>query len=67
MSSARPAPATRPAAEVGTGMGVAVAGLPALLLMLLGKQAAALFTGDVVVLHACAPLMLPLATLMISE
>lgn len=56
-----------PAAEVGTGMGFAATALPALLVMLLGSRTAALYTGDAAVIQACGPLILPLATTMLSE
>lgn len=56
-----------PAAEVGAALGVAVAGLPALLLLLAGDRAAALLTSDAAVIAACASLVRPLALLMLSE
>ncbi|PRW45075.1 TRANSPARENT TESTA 12-like [Chlorella sorokiniana] len=55
------------AAKVGTGMGIAATALPALLIILLGSRTATLFTDDAAVIHACAPLILPLATVMITN
>lgn len=46
---------------------MAVAGLPALLLLLSGDRAAALLTSDAAVIAACSSLMRPLALLMLSE
>lgn len=48
-------------------MGVAATALPALLLILVGSRAAEIFTDDTAVIHAVAPLILPLATVMLSE
>lgn len=48
-------------------MGIAATGLPALLIILLGSRTAALFTADAAVARACAPLIPPLATVMLSE
>lgn len=48
-------------------MGVAATALPAMLLILVGSRTAEIFTDDAAVIHAVAPLILPLATVMLSE
>lgn len=55
------------AGEVGTAMGLAVAGAACLILLPLRHQVAELFTDDEAVIEACSALMLPLAALLISE
>ncbi|KAL4448503.1 hypothetical protein ABPG75_005722 [Micractinium tetrahymenae] len=57
----------RMAAEVGLSIGLLIVGLPALLLLLARDQAPALFTTDAAVVQACSALMLPLATLLVTN
>lgn len=55
------------AAEVGLSAGLLAVGVPALLLLLARRGVPALFTSEPSVVRACSGLMLPLATLLVSE
>lgn len=55
------------AAELGLSIGILIVGVPSLLLLLARRDVPTLFTTDAAVVQACSALMLPLATLLVSE